>query len=164
MNNMQNLLLSLEKEIHFHRELESYLHLKRKAILNRQIPDLIEYNAIIDTLVLEAEIFKNKREALVREVAISFEEHEIKRLSELLKILPLSESNALVGPYQELIAIFSKNQTLCEQNKLLSKRLLRVAVELLEIFTPGQRMQVYDPQGTLKRLQEPLSSQLEVLA
>lgn len=163
MNEFTDLQEALKREIHFHNQLRNVLHQKRSAILGRDMALLMESSALIDTLVLEAENLKSHREALVK-AAGRLNNYNGLLLSELISALDPIAANALGKLHQELIHIFEDNQRLCEQNSFLSHRLLQVAADLLQIFTPGNRMQVYTPHGLLTRYQAPQSSQLEILA
>lgn len=163
MNNLIYLQEALSREIHFHSEFKKTLLQKRTAILKRDITSVMEASALIDTLVLEADHFRAHREELIKAMG-PLTGYKGSSLSEFINVLDPLDAEALHELYKNLIHIFDENKRLSEQTRFLSQRLLQVAADLLQIFSPGKRMQVYTPNGLLTRYQSPASNQLEILA
>jgi hypothetical protein len=161
---LQTLTKLLEQEVHLHQELQLHLKKKQKAILSRNMPFLSELNALIDAFTLEAEDLKKKREFEVKQSCLASQLPMSPRLSELLTHLNPSDQAAIRPLYESLLDLFQNSERLCQQNRLLSQRLLHVALGLIECLAPGQNMQVYGPQGSSRRVQTNLMPSLDLLA
>lgn len=144
------LLPMMQEEIELHRSMKTYLFRQQKAILDKNIDDLIDTQVFLNTKLEELMKLQSKREAVFKEYLKLTDYPQGTRMSIPLKEVVGEIGHQLNELVHHLNMFIKNNRRLTKINRYLCHQLLSAAQDFLHKISPGKFLKMYTPKGKVK--------------
>ncbi len=137
----------LREEVQEYGGLYNLLERQQNEIFNRD-PDLVmETNGAVETHVEQMDILRQKRESMVREMAVRCQGDQEQTLKDLLPSFPEFVRPLLEALIDEVNAMVKRTRQKARQNYLLLSRTMEITHEALRRSEPSNYSKTYSRKG-----------------